>query len=149
MPKPKPLVTAALICERVLNEKDGVISAVRIVDVATAPAPDPNLAPNIMQIMTLSMLVMVKAGDVRGEHQFSVKVRLPSGRIEDIDTWTFAFDNEASGANIIAGLHVPVIEEGLWWFDVLFDGEFLTSAPLKLARAARPESPAPDTRSGK
>lgn len=36
MPERKPYLSAAFFCERVMEEKDGVLSAIRLVDTFTA-----------------------------------------------------------------------------------------------------------------
>lgn len=69
-----PFVRACLLCERVLREEDGTLSAMRIVH-ATVAAPG---SPPLPQ--KLALLVMLVRGDAQpGQHQVVLKTQLPSG----------------------------------------------------------------------
>ena len=83
----KPYVQAASVCERVLQEADGVLSAIRMVDKLTLriqEIPKPVDAPadaqpvNAMQVIDLSLLVALKSGDLSGEFTMSVRMRDPN-----------------------------------------------------------------------
>lgn len=65
-PKDGPFLLAALLCERVLLEPDGVASAIRIVDQLV---PDEALlkgAVVVPPVMQLSLLVILKSGTAPG-----------------------------------------------------------------------------------
>jgi hypothetical protein len=75
-----PFLTAAAICERVLQERDGVLSAIRIVDriTLTAAGEVPEHLPEFPP-HNLTVLVSFKSGNARGRHTVSFRVEKPSG----------------------------------------------------------------------
>src|SRR5437879_4727560 len=86
-PNTKPYVAAATVCERVLQEPDGVFSASRIVDVLTMkaiPLAKPRNLPagaqvvDAVQIMDLVLLIMLRAGSVSGEHRIRIALQDPN-----------------------------------------------------------------------
>jgi len=79
-PPKGPFVKAALFCEKVIEEKDGVMTFVRIIDklMQTAMGPAvPETLPPINHAMTC--IVMLNPGDAVGRHDFLVAVEPPSG----------------------------------------------------------------------
>src|SRR5574341_341076 len=76
-----PYLAVAVLCERVLEERDGVLSIVRIVDRLTTTIAGPD-APERMPAnpVNLTLLVGLKSGFVRGRHDIEIKIVDPSGR---------------------------------------------------------------------
>ncbi len=70
MPNTKPLVCVACVCEKVLYERDGVLSAIRIVDVLYVPAQNrpSDLSDVALSVpgVSLNILVSLKSGDLKG-----------------------------------------------------------------------------------
>ena len=156
MPNAKPFVAAAFICEKVLREKGGkgdIISAIRIVDTYTTvlqrigpksdePIPSNPPADQILDatgILNMSALVILKAGDVTGQHEVSMVVRNPEGKetpFPEAFPVNFALKDKAEGAQFVVQFVMPGdAPAGLYWIDVRWDGEPLTSIPLKLVKA--------------
>ena len=65
MPNKLPFVAAAVICEKVLVEADGVASIVRIVDKHLLN-PKPPLPEGIKQAIEVVGFFSVKSGDIKG-----------------------------------------------------------------------------------
>ena len=63
-----PHLAAALLCEKVLQEKDGVLSFIRVVDRFGVQEPQPGKAPEPIQA---TLVVTFKAGDTFGKHHMS------------------------------------------------------------------------------
>src|ERR1043166_1784430 len=64
MASARPLIALACFCERILQEKDGVMSAIRIVDTYNIPPLPPNVtvaADAVRGLIVLSGLISVKA----------------------------------------------------------------------------------------
>src|SRR5947208_9362047 len=81
-----PFLQAALLCEKVLIEPDGVPSAIRIVDQLTiqrVQAEGEPAGPEPPAVMQLSLLVILKSGDAPGAYVIRVRGRAPSGRATD------------------------------------------------------------------
>lgn len=69
-----PYLSAAVICEKVLEETNGVKSAIRMIDRITRTEIGPNPPPDMIPFeYNLCLLVKFKAGRARGVH--SVKNR--------------------------------------------------------------------------
>lgn len=144
MPNTKPLVQVAAVCEKVLQEKDNVLSAIRLVDTFyLLNEPPPNLPADIKPGAQVTALVCLKSGDITGEHQIEIKMRNPSGETKAVGKWPVILNGGEHGANLTINMVISAVEYGLWWFDVIWEGEVLTSIPLKLAPQPKPE-PGPD-----
>ena len=130
-----PYVAAGFFCERVLEDKDGVLSAVRIVDRFTRTvtgADTPDFMPPTPVRATL--LISLKSGEAQGRHELSVTVEQPSGLTETvIPGASVLFEGAERGANFVFDLDWLVAQEGLHWFDVVLDGVRVTRVPLRIA----------------
>lgn len=143
-----PYVCGAFFCERVLIEQDGVSTFIRVVDVLTVDQPEgPEAAPDGVPVVPASVLmaaVMLKSGDAKGERRLRIDAITPSGERRPGRTNVVTFLGGEQGVNIRGPVPVPVGEEGLFWYEVLVDGEPLTRMPLRVVHS-RPtaESPPP------
>lgn len=138
-----PYVQIAAFCERVLAETDGVLSLVRVVDVITHSEHGP-LAPQEMPEVhyPLNMLIVFKAGSVRGRHEVTVTPELPSGEALPPVTISILFEGEGRGALVRSQLDMPFRMEGLYWFNVRFDGQVITRMPLEVRYSRVTSGPA-------
>ena|SRR5438874_5838763 len=134
MPNTKPLVSVACMCEKILQEKDGVLSAIRLVDSFFVERPTQALPENITAGIQLSALVSLKSGDITGEQEIQLKLRKPSGEMKDIGAWRVVFNGGEHGANFITNMMLSGTEYGLFWLDVVWQGEVLTSIPIKVVQ---------------
>lgn len=128
-----PLVLAAVVCENVLEEKDGVLSVTRIVDRFFLERPPRGVAAGI-QFRYLA--VLKRGATTDDEHEASIVLRFPSQRVE-VATRTplkvrWLAGEEDSGVNINMRLAVGVAEEGLYWIDLFFDGTPVASTPFRV-----------------
>jgi hypothetical protein len=132
----KPYVAAAVCCERVLQEKDGVLSAIRIVELLTVPELPSNAPPGATLLpYPLTLLVALKSGDFVGESRVSLIVESPDGKRTPFpESWPFVFSGGDQGINILANFALPPDKPGLYWFEVLSNDEVLTKVPFKLVR---------------
>jgi len=133
-----PYLTAALICERVLIEKDDVLSPIRIIDrlinqtltiiaggAPTPPEPEPDP-------VTLTLFISLKSGKARGTHQVKIALEQPSGIKSRPQELPVLFEGEDKGANLILPFRIKPDPEGLYWFHILLDDELLTRIPLRV-----------------
>jgi hypothetical protein len=146
----KPLLAAAFLCERVLEDKDSVLSAIRIVDTFTIVGaqrqPPQGIQPNI----ALTLLISLKAGNLGGKHQLKVFLQSPSGKELKVHYGTgstagtegdfslpfdLKSDQPESGINVVISCAMPIQEFGVFYFVVLVDDEELTKIPFKLREA--------------
>ncbi len=124
-----PHLQAALICERVLEEKDGYISAIRIVDrVFFAVSPDGELVQAQHPVV---FLVAFKSGSARGTYSVEIRRERPSGERDTILNAPMFFEGEERGVNLVVQAAFAPDQAGLYWFDVYFEGDRVTRIPLR------------------
>jgi hypothetical protein len=121
--QPHPPRVAVVVCERVLQETDKAISAIRIVDKITInvaiadgePLPTA-LAPSEIRF---SVLAILKADEARGEQEIRIPVVTPSGaRMGNDVVVTPVFRKPEDGANLIVNAALIVTEVGVYWVEV-------------------------------
>ena len=116
-------ISSVLICERVLEEKDGSLSIVRIADRFTLhDVPDPmpeNETPGIV----FNMLVAVKSvGEPPVDHSVSMALTFPSGKVKAIGTYERPpIKTGETGFNVIARITLELDGEGIYWFEATLD----------------------------
>lgn len=133
LPPEGPYLVTAVLCEKVLEEKDGVISAIRIVDRIVHSAVGPE-APEEMPPIPVNLigLITFKSGAARGRHTVRLRPQAPAGlNLPDI-ALPVHFEGEDRGANLVVQLGLQAAQEGLYWFDVLLDDELVTRMPLRI-----------------
>jgi hypothetical protein len=128
-----PFLQVAAFCEKVLNEQDGVISAIRIVDRMTFTLSGKE-APEKMPPMNLSitLLVRFKSGDAPGKYELNVKPVSPSGKQLPTFTFPFVLGGGELSANMILGYNVKVEETGIYWFEILLGKQSYTKVSLNV-----------------
>jgi hypothetical protein len=138
-----PHVQAALVCEKVLQEADGVLSFIRVVDRFTRPRPTQQIPPQVIQVM---LAISLKAGGV-GTGTYNIKIRLykPNASVPSVDISSDVFfeGGQDRGVNIVHPLVLLADEEGLFWIDVLFEDAVLTRMPLRVIFVTMPAIQAP------
>lgn len=140
--QPTPIVVSAVLCEKVLQEKDNVISIIRIIDTLTTEKPIP---PDTTTPMLLTLFVSLRSGSASGEHRATMEVRRPSGLVKKVETeWTAQLPSDPLGlVNFVIALPVIPNEVGVYTVDVLWDGEPIASVPFKLLQPLDSSTAAP------
>lgn len=118
-----PYLTAAFICERVLREQDGVISAIRIIDRLTHTVP----GPDVMEPFPyrLALVLNFKSGEALGNYQISIQPIKPETN-EKMPPVTYPVNFEPPGdrgVGICADMQIVFDVAGLWWFDIYLSGQ--------------------------
>jgi hypothetical protein len=136
----------AVICERVLREQDGVLSLIRVIDRLThtivgAELPDP--PPPVSYRMWFALTF--KSGSARGRQTLKIVQEQPSGLRKDLLEQSITLEGEDRGANFVAQVQMKFEQEGLYWFDVFLNDQFMTRMPFRLAYnlVRRPKPPSP------
>lgn len=128
-----PFLSAAVFCEKVLQEKDGVCTLVRMVDRLISQATGVNPPEKMPQLQAnLTLFIALKSGFARGSYSVHVRVTNPLGRPSDVATLPVLLEGEDRGANLIGQMQIQLDEPGLYWFDVLFERRLLTRIPLRV-----------------
>lgn len=133
-----PHLQVAAFCEKVVEDKHGVLSLVSIVDQITNTAVGPNV-PDEMPPFTLNLwlVVMLKADRARGRYSLKIRPEDPSGRDMPIMETPVQLEGGERGVNLVTPLQFGVALEGLYWFDVLFSAgtghdRLLSRIPLRV-----------------
>ncbi len=124
-----PYLLAALICERVLEEKDGTKTLMRVLDRvsqhAQGPAPPPQMEPFVFN---LAIYLRFRCGNVSGPRQVRVTVGRPDGSVQDLGDFPVVFDEgEARVVEFVLHLTARFEIPGLYWFKVYFEGDLLAA----------------------
>jgi hypothetical protein len=139
MAKDGPFMTAAMFCEHILEDKDGTLSAIRIVDRVTQTATGPG-APKDMPPMAIKlwMLITLRSGAARGRRTVSIRPESPSGQQSPAIELPVLFEGEDRGQNFRTQIGFVAEHEGLYWFDVLLEDDLLTRVPLRVVYRPMP-----------
>lgn len=129
-----PYLSAALICEKVLEEKDGVKSAIRMVDRVThfsvGPSPPKEMEPFEW---AGALLVRLKSGRARGSRSLKVMLVKPSGESRPPMQHTVFFEGEDDrGVDIVVNMRLKFEQTGIHWFKIYLDDFVLTQIPLRI-----------------
>lgn len=137
-PKPaRPLLAGAFFCEKILEEKDNVHSAIRIVDILNIPKPTDlpvaSEGPSQHEVVTPIMAFLAfKSGKAEGAYTLRVVVVKPSGRRVKVAEMPVTFLGAENGVVIRLTMIVSVKEEGLYWYEVRLNGSLATRMPLRI-----------------
>ncbi|HWS83304.1 MAG TPA: hypothetical protein VN207_03505 [Ktedonobacteraceae bacterium] len=128
-----PYLAAALICEKVLQEKDGTISIIRMIDRVTLTAPAALSSETLPPVsLNLNAFIAFKAGSAKGRNTVKWRVETPSGVVLPEQLLPVLFEGEDRGINLTLALNLLVDQEGLYWFDLFLEGQLLTRIPLRI-----------------
>lgn len=145
MANTKPFVAAAYFCEQILEERDNVLSAIRIVDTYTITPPTPGtvMPPDApFGFVVVRGLISLKSGDVVGNGRVGLIMHKPTGEVVTLSPeggWPAMMQGGEHGFNIRLNFGLGVKNFGLLWFDVTWNGEVLTRIPLRLKQGELPE----------
>jgi len=140
-----PFVALACFCENVLQDKDEVVSAIRIVDTYTIPPLPEGVevpADAVRGLIMLRGLVALKAGDVVGQGTVRLVMQRVNGERAPIgppDGWPVEMKGGEHGVNLHLQIPLGVKNFGLLWFDVFWNETLLTRIPLRLRQGQTAE----------
>jgi hypothetical protein len=126
-----PYLQAALLCEKALQETDGVVSVIRIVDRWFVSGPTEEMLQTAIQA---TMVLMFKSGFHRGPERLTITAITPRDeRILPAMEIPVHFEgDEDRGINVLMPMLFPVHEPGIYWFEVALRGETITHIPLRV-----------------
>ncbi|MEO8103824.1 MAG: hypothetical protein ABI790_14980 [Betaproteobacteria bacterium] len=138
-----PYVTVATFCEKVLNEEDGVLSAIRIFDTMKIQLTKDAAQLDAPQMANL--LVVMKSGDFIGKGVVKIVGVSPDGKeLKGVVTMPMTFEGGAHGNNLIVSMAIRTNKSGLYWYETYFNDKFLTRTPLSVYVTEKPtEKPQP------
>jgi hypothetical protein len=128
-----PYIQAACLCEKVIEEKTGVLSLIRIIDVVTHSVTGPSSPEQMPPVLFNFVLVlMLKSGRAAGRYDLKIVPELPSGETQDPFIISVHFEGEEKGQNVVTNMQFLFTQEGLYWFNVYLGGEKWTAIPFRV-----------------
>jgi hypothetical protein len=125
-----PHLSAAVLCNYVLEEKDGVNSIIRIVDRLTVTTGATQVMPEFQA--TFLLYLSFKSGSAKGTYEAGVVLVNPNGEEEQRMTIPFFCEGEERGNNIKIALNLLIKRPGLYWFNILLADQMITRVPLRV-----------------
>lgn len=137
MPDPTqgPFVAVATFCEMVIEDKQGILSIIRMMDQLDVTAEGVGVPSDLPESrIALTCVITLKSGAARGRHEVAIVPHLPSGQQDDVAVRVpVTFEGEHRGYNLIVRFEYVFHHEGTHWFEVMLDGtQHLTSIPLRI-----------------
>lgn len=129
-----PLLQTAILCEKVLEERDGVKSAIRIIDqinrAAWGVTPPAMMEPFPYSI---AMLLRLKAGAARGTYRIDVRIMKPSNEVAGTMSHPVYFPGpDDAGTDVVVNMQLQFDEAGTWWFEILVEDKRWMRVPLRI-----------------
>lgn len=129
-----PYLSAAFLCEKVLEERDGVKSAIRIIDrvtrTAVGPSPPEEMEPFDYEA---TLLIKLKSGWARGSYPLEIRLVKPSGETPTPLRQTVYLEGEEDrGVDIMVNMRIKFDITGIYWFHVYLRDVCLTQIPLRV-----------------
>ena len=126
----RPFVQVACICQAPLQETNGLFSIIRIIDRLPLQGPTDEMQPQLLNM--LSIVVILKSGEMSGKYTLRVIPQTPSGQRLPPMQMPALFERDERGVILCVPLGLVATEEGLYWFDVMIEQEVLTRIPLRV-----------------
>jgi hypothetical protein len=130
-------LNAALICEQVLEDKEGTVSVVRIADrltidvVGQLPASD----EPVIRVPSTLFLVFRRETAKPSDHRVRLTVTSPSGVESTVGESTLKIgEGLGQGTDLVLRFEFPVSRLGLYWVNVIADDQLLARVPIEVVR---------------
>ncbi len=138
-----PSLRIAVLCERVLEEKDGTLSLIRVIDrlVITAEGTD---VPEEIPPGQFPLTVLMSWFNGLGNYEAKIRVDFPDANFFESPTLPFYLDSLDKVHNQIVRLVIPVKRQGVYWFNFLLGDEIKSRVPLRVIYQ-RKQLPHPQT----
>jgi hypothetical protein len=134
---PKLRLNAALICDQVLEDKDGTVSVVRIADRLTIDVVGqlPDTDEPVIRIPSTLFLVFKRETEEPSDHRVQVTITSPSG-VESLggESLFSIGRGPGEGTDLVLRFEFPVTRLGLYWVNVSADSQLLARVPIEVVR---------------
>ena len=134
---PKPIVLAALLCDRVLIEADGSVSIIRIADKLIYGKP-PQMPEGITPMGQVQFFMALRSGELEGTFPMKLFLLQPNAERNLIAEASLRLAGLDQGQNVTVPINVPIHQDGMNWVEVEFNGEVLTTIPVMVIEARPP-----------
>lgn len=128
----EPYLKLGAICERVLEEKDSVLSLIRIVDTFTITVTGKEPPDELPQGVATLTIVMSWVGGL-GRHEAAFDIISPGGETQPSPrSWSFTLDSLNRGHNIIVTLPVRIKKPGVYWIEFILNDKIKSRIPFQI-----------------
>src|SRR5262245_12108413 len=115
-----PFLAAAVFCESIMQDKDGVASAIRILDtmqILISPQAPPDVPSKDQPLQLVQhILIIIRTGDEPGKHRLKLVINPPSGTASEIMDQEVVLSKEAHGGTTVkSALNMRVFSSGVFW----------------------------------
>ena len=133
MPGPKePTLKYGVTCEKILFEKDNVISLIRIVDKFILTLAGPQLPESLPPGQMALNIAMCWVGGL-GTHEAALNIIRPDGTVHQSNqTWPFTLDSLNSGHTIAATEVIEISGAGTYWIEFVLNGSSRNRIPFQI-----------------
>jgi hypothetical protein len=132
-----PYVNVAVFCEKTLQESDGVLSLIRIVDTINVQAVGPSAPDHLPDEgipLDTTLVIILKPGQAKGNQSLRVVMEHPSGERHDGPEMSIPFSGAGrTGVNVLLPVKMMLKDAGLYWADVFVNGRLVTRVPLEIS----------------
>ena len=144
-----PYIKAALLCEKVLVERNNVHTLVRVIDrFITQIPPGQRVKPVSVKFY---LVLMFTSGFAHHKMKVKTNIVSPSGGTITSITNDVLFQGEDQGCSIVGEVNMQFHEEGLYWIEISLDEQLQTRVPLRWivqqTTVAGPVAPNPENTS--
>jgi hypothetical protein len=137
-----PFVSVAAFCENVVQEKDGVLTLVRVIDRYDLQASGPQ-APSEMpegMLVQPNLVVVLKSGRALGSFAVRINFHHPNGRVVEGAEQSFApAGGEEGGVSVVSKVVLQLSSAGIYWAEVIVNSRVVTRVPLQVRYMFRRE----------
>lgn len=137
-----PYIAAAIICEQALQEKDNVISLIRLVDIMNTtftPSNEEEAAKGIRIPLEFTLFISFRAGPARGKREVIVHLYDPAGDHRfQTGPYPMVFTSAEQGHNLKIQSSLTLKDPGVYWFEIVVGGQAVTRVPLTVNLAILP-----------
>lgn len=126
-----PRLRIGTLCERVLEEKDGVLSLIRLIDrvVVTAEGTE---VPRELPPGQIPVTAVMSWVNGLGNYEAKIRVDMPDGKSIESPTMPFYLESLDRVQNHIMQMVLPVRRAGIYWFNFLLGEEIKSKVPLRV-----------------
>ena len=126
----RPYVQIAAFCRTTIQDITGSLSLIQLIDRLPVNGITDEMQPT--PITGLTLVVVLKAGFMRGRSTLKITPMTPSGTEMPSAESSILFEGEERGVAGVFPMAFIATEEGLYWFDVYVNGDRLTRIPLRI-----------------
>lgn len=127
---PRPWVLVATFCQTAIVEANtGNLSVIRVIDTLPLIGTTREMQPTPVQ---LTMAILFKSGEMHGQYNVRLRCNSPSQVQTEGPEIPFYFEGGDRGVQAVMPVGLYANEQGIYWFDVLLEGDIITRVPLRV-----------------